>query len=341
MLDPYARTLRGFCALVAKEWCSFGHKFGERAGHMLEKDDGDISPVFIQFLDAVCQLVRLFPRAFEFNQRLPLLLAHHLYSCRFGTFLHNNERERAEANVEIRTASLWAYVLSGGPVTESVRSNEYDPSAGDVLLPSKHTVLRSVTLWHAWFARYAPYPTSSASCSSMESYETSFYNRTALVNARLPPSLASIAAAAAGGGGGSGSRSIGGGGGASALVAPLTTGAGAVISTSDMAAATITPAATTVVEPTSISSSLPLSHEIITASTNETSAAAATIVDSHHHNSAIIMSTTTTSSLPPHDLVVDTIDDEIDEQGQAAMDADFSLGEAPPQTSSAGEGLDD
>lgn len=36
-----------------QEWCSFGHKFAHRIGHGSQPDPTEISPVFIQFADAV------------------------------------------------------------------------------------------------------------------------------------------------------------------------------------------------------------------------------------------------------------------------------------------------
>ncbi|KTG37134.1 hypothetical protein cypCar_00002895, partial [Cyprinus carpio] len=35
-----------------------------------------------------------FPTAFEFNERLLVVILDHLYSCRFGTFLYNCESAR-------------------------------------------------------------------------------------------------------------------------------------------------------------------------------------------------------------------------------------------------------
>lgn len=59
---------QGFQILVEKEWLLFGHKFADRCGHSLtESDPNEISPVFVQWLDAVYQLTLQYPTAFEFN----------------------------------------------------------------------------------------------------------------------------------------------------------------------------------------------------------------------------------------------------------------------------------
>ncbi|SYZ65585.1 zinc-binding_phosphatase [Leishmania braziliensis MHOM/BR/75/M2904] len=138
LLDPYYRTIVGFCTLIEKEFCSFGHKFAERSGHQLpgrttlfaqsgvagsdtEQQHGgsgsgsasrlDTSPIFLQFLDAVFQVCRQYPTCFEFTPELLAHLSEVVYSCLYGTFLCNGEQERYLEGVRLRTASVWTDVL--------------------------------------------------------------------------------------------------------------------------------------------------------------------------------------------------------------------------------------
>ena len=72
----------------------------------------ETSPVFHQFLDATYQLLHQHPTRFQFNERFLRRLLYHLYSCQYGTFLYNNEKERVEARVAEKTRSVWDYFLS-------------------------------------------------------------------------------------------------------------------------------------------------------------------------------------------------------------------------------------
>lgn len=95
MLDPYYRTLRGFQTLIEKDWCSFGHQFASRCGHARSDASNDQrSPVFLLWLDCVWQFIRQFPSECEFNEKLLLTLADHLFSCKYGTFMFDCERQR-------------------------------------------------------------------------------------------------------------------------------------------------------------------------------------------------------------------------------------------------------
>ncbi|CAI7869293.1 unnamed protein product [Closterium sp. NIES-53] len=55
------------------------------------------SPVFFQWIDAVAQLLRLFPRAFEFSTAFLVDLLDSVLSCSFANFLCNNDKERTLA----------------------------------------------------------------------------------------------------------------------------------------------------------------------------------------------------------------------------------------------------
>lgn len=163
LLDPYYRTRHGFSVLVEKDFMSFGHPFHLRSAHgegrsmntpqqSSTNDEGQISPIFLQFLDCVYQIVQLYPDCFEFNTQYLLELSFHIYSCRFGTMLCDSEREREVlAGIRLRTYSVWDY-LDSKPECRNDRFNE----AGGVLLMPLPTLLRNVQLWaerHCCFSR--------------------------------------------------------------------------------------------------------------------------------------------------------------------------------------------
>lgn len=109
LLDPYYRTLKGLMVLIEKDWVSFGHKFSQRCNH-LAGDPKEVSPIIDQFLECVWQLMEQFPCAFEYNEKLLIAVHEHIYSCQFGNFIGNNQRERRELGVHEKTHSLWSYL---------------------------------------------------------------------------------------------------------------------------------------------------------------------------------------------------------------------------------------
>ena len=196
-LDPFYRTIRGFEILIEKDWLSFGHKFLDRCGHLSSEKfflspSGDstsgsgadaaqafltsvqnrfasqnhlkeTSPVFHQFLESVRQIQRQFPERFEFNERFLHQLYYHLYSCQFGTFLFNCERDRKVGDGGPppceKTLSIWDFLNSPAEMVQN-RNPAYDPTLDNpsrrtadsdmgVLLPNP----KDVRFWHELYGR--------------------------------------------------------------------------------------------------------------------------------------------------------------------------------------------
>ncbi|ROI16005.1 Myotubularin-related protein 7 [Anabarilius grahami] len=109
LLDPYYRTIKGLMVLIEKDWVSFGHKFSHRYSH-LDGDPKEVSPVMDQFLECVWQLMQQFPCAFEFNERFLIQLHTHIYSCQYGNFIGNCQKERRDIKLQERTHCLWPHL---------------------------------------------------------------------------------------------------------------------------------------------------------------------------------------------------------------------------------------
>ncbi|XP_044045644.1 myotubularin-related protein 7-like isoform X2 [Siniperca chuatsi] len=106
LLDPFYRTIKGLMVLIERDWVSFGHKFSHRYAH-LDGDPKEVSPVIDQFLECVWQLSEQFPCAFEFNERFLITIRTHVYSCQYGTFLGNCQKESRDMRLREQSHSLW------------------------------------------------------------------------------------------------------------------------------------------------------------------------------------------------------------------------------------------
>lgn len=112
-----------------------------------------MSPVFHQFLDCVSQLLRQHKDRFEYNERFLRRLLYHLYSCQYGTFLYNSEKQRADARAKERTSSVWDYFVCRKP---EFTNPDYDPTVNDHVVGQERIILpriKDVRWWHQVFGR--------------------------------------------------------------------------------------------------------------------------------------------------------------------------------------------
>lgn len=91
-----------------------------------------------------------------------------VYSCRFGTFLFNNEKQREDARLKETTTSIWSYVLDN-------RNLFLNSNFSTVNVPLRTTQPLKVKIWidyyckHSWEALENDGSGSSSSSSSSES----------------------------------------------------------------------------------------------------------------------------------------------------------------------------
>lgn len=113
----------------------------------------ETAPIFHQFLDATYQLMYQHPTRFEFNERFLKRLLYHLYSCQYGTFLFDNEKQRKEANISDKTTSVWNYFLSRK--TEFLNAS-YDAEVNDNIRGKERLIFprtQETRWWASGFGR--------------------------------------------------------------------------------------------------------------------------------------------------------------------------------------------
>lgn len=149
ILDPYFRTFEGFAVLIEKDWVSYGHQFAIRNGCDFRKEKKkERSPIFIQFLHAVYQIMVQYPNAFEFEQNLLVYLSEEIYSNKFGTFLFNCEREMEENNAKEVTISIWSDIF----LNKIKYINPYYKEIKEPL--NIKTGVQYLTIWKEFFYKY-------------------------------------------------------------------------------------------------------------------------------------------------------------------------------------------
>ncbi|XP_055602796.1 myotubularin-related protein 8 isoform X2 [Uranotaenia lowii] len=148
MLDPYYRTIKGFQALVEKDWLAFGHKFSDRCGH-IQNDPKEVSPVFTQLLDCTWQLMQQRSEAFEFNERFLLVLHDHVTSCQFGTFVGNCEKDRLDLRLNEKTYSLWGFMSNH--LNEYINPL-YRPEMDETIRPN--LAPQCIKFWRGMYGRF-------------------------------------------------------------------------------------------------------------------------------------------------------------------------------------------
>ncbi|KAA3461829.1 phosphatidylinositol-3-phosphatase myotubularin-1-like isoform X1 [Gossypium australe] len=193
MLDPYYRTFAGFQALVEKDWLAFGHPFSDRIGMpsvsgtsfdlTRQSSTGNLSsspvrqssgsftlqtsntshaqnnysPIFLQWVDCVSQLLRMYPFAFEFSSTFLVDFLDCVLSCRFGNFLCNSEKEREKCGIYEACGCLWAYFADLRSLEGSSHAHYnlfYDPFKhnGPIFPPA---AALAPTLWPQFHLRWA------------------------------------------------------------------------------------------------------------------------------------------------------------------------------------------
>ncbi|VVC93033.1 unnamed protein product [Leptidea sinapis] len=146
ILNPDCRTIRGFQALVEREWLQAGHPFLSRLrSGPLAPPQPRAAPTFPLFLDCVRQFLEQFTCSFEYRQSFLITLYEHAYASQFGTFLCDSDQERESRGVYDQTTSIWSWMNQPDELSGYINPL-YDPTP-NVIWPSVAPM--SYVIWEA------------------------------------------------------------------------------------------------------------------------------------------------------------------------------------------------
>uniref|UniRef100_A0A336LTX7 CSON004597 protein n=1 Tax=Culicoides sonorensis TaxID=179676 RepID=A0A336LTX7_CULSO len=152
ILNPDCRTVRGFIALIDREFIQGGFPFSTRhryGGYSPNRSKQTV-PSFLLFLDCVYQLHYQFTCSFEFKTQLLVMLCENSYFSQYGTFLGDCERERETLGVYTKTVSYWTHLFRP-ELMKNILSPLYDPNS-QVIWPSVAPC--SLVLWSEFYMRW-------------------------------------------------------------------------------------------------------------------------------------------------------------------------------------------
>lgn len=142
--------------LIQKEWIHFGHKFGDRLGlNFVDQTfkDSERSPIFLQFLDVVHQMMEQYPVSFEFTDKLLLKIMDATYNGRYGTFLFNYDSERLENSIQ-NSPSLWTEILDN----QNEFTNPFYQTNAEPHILSPSSSVQHLRFWSSYFLQHLSPP---------------------------------------------------------------------------------------------------------------------------------------------------------------------------------------
>ncbi|KAF8366231.1 hypothetical protein PRIPAC_84060 [Pristionchus pacificus] len=160
-LDKQARRVDGLQRLIEKEWISLGHPFSRR---LLSVEGSPFCPVFLLFLDALSQLVEMYPTQFEYSSTYLVCLWDLILSGTVGSMSCEDATEQMQLS---RTSSAFpvdgqfkepvSLLFSSIPFTAATlvtRTGRSVPLLADIIRPP--TCAANVKLWNECYLRWQP-----------------------------------------------------------------------------------------------------------------------------------------------------------------------------------------